>query len=155
MGLQPELLEGADLPTGIQSLAAEFRGNTLIDLELQLDPSLPELSQDHAAHLLAITREAFSNIARHSGATRASLDLTARNDAIRLVIGDNGQGFDVSQARSSRQRGLGNLRSRSEAIGGELNLTSEPGAGTRLEVIVPLQAPTPAPGTSREIGQSQ
>ena len=110
MGLQPELLEDADLATGIATLAAEFRGNTLVDLELHVDPTLPDLRRERAAHVLSITREALSNIARHSGATRASLDLTAHEGTMRLVIGDNGQGFDIDETRSPRQRGLINLR---------------------------------------------
>jgi len=140
MGLQPELLVDGDIGAGIESLVAEFRANTLIDLELSLDRDLPELPHDHAAQLLAITREGLSNIARHSAATRASLEVTTRDDTLRLVIGDNGRGFDVSQPRSTRQHGLTNLKARAEAAGGSLTLTSEAGAGTRLEVEIPTGA---------------
>jgi signal transduction histidine kinase len=154
MGLQPEMLAEADLTAGIKTLAAEFQANTLIDLEVRLDPALPELPREHAAHVLAITREALSNIARHSGATRSSLDLTERDGAMRLVIGDNGRGFDVGEARSSRQRGLTNLHSRAEAVGGTLNLNSEPGAGTRLELTIPLVADEPGAATRAEGDQN-
>jgi signal transduction histidine kinase len=140
MGLQPELLTDADLIAGLRTLAAEFTANTLIDLELQIDEGLPELSREASAHLLAITHEALSNIARHSGATRATLALAAPDGQMRLVIGDNGRGFDVVEARSARQRGLTNLHSRAEALRGTLNLESEPGAGTRVELRVPLAA---------------
>jgi signal transduction histidine kinase len=138
MGLQPELLIDADLAAGIETLAAEFRANTLIDLELRIGSELPELPRDHAAHILAITREALSNIARHSTATRATIELFATDGALRLVIGDNGRGFDVDAARSPRQRGLGNLRARAEAVGGRLALTSEEGAGTRVTAEIPV-----------------
>ncbi|HLB45185.1 MAG TPA: GAF domain-containing sensor histidine kinase [Candidatus Limnocylindrales bacterium] len=144
MGLQPELLIDADLGAGIETLAAEFRANTLIDLELRIEPELPELPRDHAAHILAITREALSNIARHSTATRASIELAVRDDALELVIGDNGRGFDVDGARSSRQRGLANLRARAEAVGGKLTLTSEAGAGTRVTAEIPTSGPAAA-----------
>jgi len=140
MGLQPELLTDADLIAGMRSLAAEFTANTLIDLEIETSDGVPELSRDASAHLLAITREVLSNIARHSGATRASLVLTAADGLMRLVIGDNGRGFDIAEERSARQRGLTNLHSRAEAIGGTLNVDSEPGAGTRVELTVPLVA---------------
>ncbi len=151
MGLQPELLIDADLGAGIETLAAEFRANTLIDLELRIDAVLPELPREHAAHILAITREALSNIARHSTATRATIELAARDGTLMLVIGDNGRGFDVDGARSPRQRGLANLRARAEAVGGELNLTSEAGAGTRVVAEIPItRSPdvTPAADTS-------
>ena len=142
MGLQPELLIDADLGAGIESLAAEFRANTLIDLELDIDGEVPELPREHAAHVLAITREALSNIARHSTATRASIELAATNATVHLVIGDNGQGFVVDEPRSSRQRGLLNLRARAEAVGGTLLLTSEPGAGTRVQAEIPISGTT-------------
>jgi signal transduction histidine kinase len=147
MGLQPELLIDADLGAGIETLAAEFRANTLIDLELRLEPELPELPREHAAHILAITREALSNIARHSTATRATIELTAHDGTLELVIGDNGRGFDIEAARSSRQRGLANLRARAEAVGGKLTVTSESGAGTRVVAEIPItRAADVAPG---------
>ena len=105
MGLQPELLEEADLAAGIETLAAEFRANTMIDLELRLDTALPDLPREHAMHMLSITREALSNIARHSGATRASLEVLDRAGTLRLTVGDNGQGFDPNEARTHASEG--------------------------------------------------
>jgi signal transduction histidine kinase len=151
MGLQPEMLIDADLGAGIETLAAEFRANTLIDLELRLATELPELPREHAAHILAITREALSNIARHSTATRATIELAAVDGTLTLIIGDNGRGFDIDAARSSRQRGLNNLRARAEAVGGRLILTSEPGAGTRVAAEIPTNRSVdvaPAAGTN-------
>jgi NarL family two-component system sensor histidine kinase LiaS len=138
MGLQPELLAGSDLSSGLQTLAAEFRANTLIDLELNVQPDLPELPHELGAHILAIAREGLSNIYRHSHATRASIDLTHRDDALLLVVTDNGRGFDTGGTRSPRQRGLANLNSRAEAVSGGLTLASESGTGTRLEVHIPF-----------------
>ena len=78
------------------------------------------------------------NIARHSKATRATIGLSADNGMLSLVIGDNGRGFDIGAARSSRQRGVGNLHARAEAVGGKLDLNSEEGAGTRVTVDIPI-----------------
>lgn len=138
-GLQPELLEDADLPSGINSLATEFRANTMIDLDVGIEHGLPDLSADHAAQILSITREALSNIARHSGATRASVTLGGVNGVVRLTIGDNGRGFDLNKPRSGSQRGLANLRSRAEAAGGGLSLNSELGVGTTLVAEIPVR----------------
>jgi signal transduction histidine kinase len=139
-GLQPELLGEADLASGIQSLAAEFRTNTLIDIDVLIAEGLPELPVGHAAHILAITREGLSNMARHSRATRASVALDVDDGVVRLTIGDNGAGFDPAQPRSSAQHGLTNLRSRAEAAGGMLTVSSGVGAGTRLLAEFPLRA---------------
>ncbi len=140
LGLRPEMLDEADLASGLHSLAAEFQLNTMIDLELRLAEPLPELLPATSAHLLAMTREGLSNVARHSGATRASLELSAEDGTLRLIIGDNGRGFDASEARGRQQHGLANLRSRAEAMGGSLIVQSEPGAGTRLEARIPGDA---------------
>ena len=138
-GLQPELLEESDLATGIQALAAEFRANTLIDLELKVAKNLPVMPADHAAHILAITSEGLSNIARHSGSTRAAVELDSEGGQLRLTISDNGDGFDPAQARNRGQHGLSNLTSRAQAVGGTLALASEPGVGTRLVAQIPVK----------------
>jgi len=138
MGLQPELLIDADLRTGIETLAAEFRANTLVDLELRIDSDLPELPRDHAGHILAIARETLSNIARHSNATRAAIELIVNDGTATLIVGDNGRGFDIDAARSSSQRGLSNLRARAEQVGGRLILASEAGTGTRVTAELPI-----------------
>jgi signal transduction histidine kinase len=88
--------------------------------------------------VLAITREALSNVARHSAASRASIRLSTTGESLSLVIDDNGRGFDVNEERSSSHRGLANLRSRAEALGGKLNVDSRHGAGTHLELTMPL-----------------
>jgi signal transduction histidine kinase len=141
MGLEPELLADADLRAGLETLAAEFRANTLIDLELHVDAGsavLAELPPDHEAHILSITREALSNIAKHSNATRATVELTADDRSLTLAVSDNGHGFDIDAARGSHQRGLGNLRARAEGVGGRLILNSEAGTGTRVMAELPI-----------------
>jgi signal transduction histidine kinase len=138
-GLQPELLETSDLATGIRSMAEEFRGNTLIDLEVDVADDLPEMPTEQASHILAITREGLSNISKHSRATRAWVDLHATDGTCQLTIRDNGQGFDPTQPRGSEQHGLANLHARAEALGGQLTISAEPGDGTRLEVEIPMR----------------
>lgn len=138
-GLQPELLETADLGSGIRSMAAEFRGNTLIDLEVEVATDLPEMPGEFASHILAITREGLSNIAKHSRATQASVELRVDNGVARLTIGDNGQGFDPTQPRSSERHGLANLHARAEALGGSLTISCEPDEGTRVVAEIPMR----------------
>ena len=138
LGLRPELLEQAELASGLHVLANEFQVNTMIDVEVRVPERLPPMPSDTADHLLSMTREALSNIARHSGATRASIELAVGDDALRLLIGDNGRGFDRRRARTSRQHGLTNLQQRARALGGVLVIHSEEGAGTQLEALVPL-----------------
>jgi signal transduction histidine kinase len=138
LGLQPELLDSADLASGIGTLAAEFQVNTVIDLDVRVPSDLADVPPEVAAHVLAMTREGLSNVARHSAATRASIELVRMGGTLRLVIGDNGRGFDSARARERRQHGLTNLQSRAAAMGGSLAIDSEPGVGTRLEATLPM-----------------
>ncbi len=148
MGLQPEMLIEADLRAGLETLAADFRANTVVDVDLHIDAGLTDLPADHEAHILAITREALSNIAKHSDATRAVIDLAATPSGATLTISDNGRGFDMAAPRSARQRGLGNLRARAEAVGGKLELTSAAGVGTKVTAVIPTT--DPAEGRSND-----
>jgi signal transduction histidine kinase len=155
LGLEPELLEDADLASGLRALATEFRGHTITDLELFVHEPVPYLPAGAAAHMLAITREALSNIARHADASRAQVEL--RHDGgeesdgtLRLVIGDNGRGFDPAATRSEEHHGLVNLKSRAESLGGQIEIESELNVGTRIEVRVPLTGhPEPGGGAPR------
>jgi signal transduction histidine kinase len=142
LGLEPELFEGADLATGLSQLAVEFRVNTLIDLELHLPDSPATPPAAITTNLLTMTREALSNIARHSAATRATAELSTNMATLRMVIGDNGRGFDPHAPRTGEHHGLNNLHSRAAALGGRVEIVSELGVGTRVEITVPLETPS-------------
>ncbi len=147
-GLRPALLEGADVVEGLAALADEFRVNTMVDVELRAGSSaeIPDLGPDRIAELLAIAREALSNIARHARATRAEIviepDLVA--GGLEVVIADNGVGFEPGATRSLGHQGLRNIRTRAISIGATLLVDSHPGAGTRIIVRVPGSLPDDA-----------
>jgi two-component system, NarL family, sensor histidine kinase DevS len=86
-----------------------------------------------AAQVLAVAREALSNIARHAHASAAEITLSADSELV-LEVTDNGRGMGGTARRS----GLRNLRDRAAALGGTFELSSEPNAGTRLMWRVPL-----------------
>jgi two-component system sensor histidine kinase DevS len=136
-GLRPELLEQAGLIGGLAALADEFRVNSMIDIDLDtIGTTEVVLSPDQTGQLLAIAREALSNIARHSKATRGSIRVESRDGWIRLSVADNGIGFDPDKQRGPSHQGLINMRARAAEIGGSIELHSEHGAGTRIIVEV-------------------
>jgi signal transduction histidine kinase len=138
LGLRPALLQDLDLDEGLFALGNEFRLNTMIDLELVVPDQLPPVSAEQADQLLHITREALSNVARHSGASRAMLTVATDDGTLSLVISDNGRGFDSAETRGDGHHGLVNLQARAEALGGSLEVKSEPGAGTQVAARIPL-----------------
>lgn len=137
-GLRPELVEAADLAASIAALADEFRLNTLIDVELDLEAAPPDIPAEARIQLLQIAREALSNIARHAKATRASIGVAVEGDVFRLVVADNGRGFDPGAPRDAGHQGLRNMAERAAELGGELSIESSPGAGTRIIVALPV-----------------
>ncbi len=139
LGLRPGL-EGRDLANGIAALADGLRLTTTIDVETRFDAALLDDDRGPAAdgELLQLVREALSNIARHSRASRARIELRSEPDAVVLEISDNGSGFDPTAVAPGQHHGLGNLRDRAAAAGGWLEIVSQPGAGTRIVVRIPV-----------------
>jgi signal transduction histidine kinase len=136
-GLRPELLEGASLGSGLASLVAEYRHNTLIDLELHLPDDVPEPSAEATGNLLAIVSESLSNVVRHSRASWATVELLAEEGgAYELRIADNGIGFDPAQVGRLGHQGLANTRERAARIGAAVRIESAPGQGTRVVIAV-------------------
>jgi signal transduction histidine kinase len=140
-GLRPELLTGASLVVGLAALAEEYRHNMIVDLELRLPDVVLEPPAEVTGHLLAIVAESLSNVARHSQASRAILELTTSDGGamLELTIEDNGIGFDPAGVVKLGHQGLANTRERAAQIGGTVTIDTGAGAGTRVIVRVPAQ----------------
>jgi signal transduction histidine kinase len=140
-GLRPELLTGASLVVGLAALAEEYRHNMIVDLELRLPDVVLEPPAEVTGHLLAIVAESLSNVARHSQASRAILELTTLDGGamLELTIEDNGIGFDPAGVVKLGHQGLANTRERAAQIGGTVTIDTGAGAGTRVIVRVPAQ----------------
>jgi signal transduction histidine kinase/ligand-binding sensor domain-containing protein len=87
-------------------------------------------------NLLLAVREAINNIARHSGATCATLQFACDDEGIHIELEDNGNGFNPKTAEFGS--GLGNMRSRLESMGGTCSWQSAPGSGTKVFLKMPL-----------------
>ncbi|MBP7692578.1 MAG: GAF domain-containing sensor histidine kinase [Anaerolineales bacterium] len=138
LDLRPRRFEGDNLVPALRQLLDEFRGNTLMSVELRADPAVEQtLTLEGRRALFHIAQEALSNAARHSRATRVEIYLIEHEQVIELVLQDNGQGFDAAQTERRVGHGLVNMRDRVTAIGGHCQITSQAGAGTTVRVRVP------------------
>ncbi|HEY2916425.1 MAG TPA: GAF domain-containing sensor histidine kinase [Candidatus Limnocylindrales bacterium] len=145
VGLGPET--GGGLRGALQAMADELVADSQVELAVDLAGASAldmRLSPEAAHELVQIAREAMSNVARHSGARRASLALELVGDEAVLRIEDDGVGFDPDQRLGSGHFGLANLRNRAAALAG--TLTIETGAGTGTRIIVRLPLATQEPG---------
>ena len=145
IGLRPGMT-GAGLASGIAALADAMHLATTIDVETHIGASSAQLTRigDSARHeMLHLVREALSNIARHSRASRAHLQVDAVGDELRLEVRDNGVGFDPAAVASERHHGLVNMRERATAAGGRMEIDSRPGVGTQIVVHIPFEDEVP------------
>lgn len=100
--------------------------------------ALPE----RTAHDLGrVVREAVANAIRHARAQAIEIVAEVQGDRLRLVVADDGTGFDAGMGHRPPGHGLANMTSRVESVGGTLTIDSCPGRGTRLTVVVPLAGP--------------
>ena len=137
MGLRPELLDQHDLVGSLQALAEEVRLNSMVAVEAAIDPAAADaLPEGSRATILHITREALSNVARHSHASHASVILRLDRSSVRLEINDNGVGFDASEVRGPGHQGLTNMAGRATRHGGHLRIETGAGVGTRIIVTL-------------------
>jgi len=101
------------------------------------------LPQGLEASLLRICQESLANILKHANATQVTVTLTFHDSQVRLAIRDNGVGFDPKNPRTRDKEsggfGLITMRERARLLGGELTAQSEPGKGTLVEAILPLE----------------
>jgi signal transduction histidine kinase len=140
-GLRPELLGGTTLVDGLVAIVDEFRHNSMVDVELDFSELLGEPDEVATPHLLGVVNEALSNIARHSGATRATVRASTADDgAVSLAVADNGHGFDPATAVSLGHQGLDNMRSRCATIGATMEIESS-SSGTTVEIRLPAVEP--------------
>jgi signal transduction histidine kinase len=105
-----------------------------IQAVVQMDENL-QLTDQVELELFRLITEALNNALKHAGANQVSVTLQSENGQVALAVKDNGRGFDLAQA--SAGMGLQNLRERVSALGGQIEISSQPGSGTRIRVEIP------------------
>lgn len=151
--LRPLLLDDLGLVPALEWLAHRFTERHGVPVDLALDEEL-EPDPVHASALFRIVQESLANIGKHAQAQRVTLQLerlTGRPGWLRAVVEDDGVGFDSAAPRRLQSLGLMGLRERVQLVGGELQVHSAPGQGTRIEVHAPLM---PLPETAPPAGPS-
>ena len=107
------------------------------DLELAVGEGVPRgLSENRGREIVRIVQEALTNVRRHSGAGHVRVELGVEGDELYAEVRDDGRGFDPEDSRVGM--GRHSMRQRALEIGGEVEIHSEPGGGTRVLCRVPL-----------------
>lgn len=133
--LRPTALAEANLPDLLKQLAEAVVGRARIPVGVHAEETCVELPADVRVALYRIAQEALNNVVKHSGATKAMVSLTCRAEGLRLLVEDDGTGF--SETAGVGKLGLGIMRERAEAVGARIEVRSEQGRGTSVQVDWP------------------
>ena len=137
--LHSSTLDALGLVIGLKSLCREFGAKQGIEVHFTAEDIPQHVRPDVALCLFRITQEGLQNFKKHSGAKKAHLSLRHMGDRLFLSLRDEGIGFDKTE-----KPGLGmlSMRGRARLLGGEFEIHSAPGEGTRIEVWIPLEPVT-------------
>jgi signal transduction histidine kinase len=143
--LRPSQLDDLGLVAALQWYLHEFEARSSLKVDFVSSGSKAQrLPAEHETTLFRIVQEALTNVARHAHASRVSVRVDADGDRLCLTVDDDGVGFDVVSSlsqRGTRGWGLVGIQERAALLGGECEITSWPGRGTRLVVTIPLPGP--------------
>jgi two-component system NarL family sensor kinase len=134
LDLRAAPLEGRTLTEALQLLVDQAD----LPVDMVVSGANRPLSPRVEIGLYRISQEALTNIGRHAQASKVWLEVTMSPEKVKLMVSDNGRGFDPEQIPQNRY-GLIGLNERVRLLHGRLQVESSPGQGTRLEVIIPLR----------------
>ncbi len=139
---RPASGQGAAITAQLRTLASSLSEMPNLHLALQ-EVSGARLAPDVERTVLGIVREALQNIRKHADAKTVQVEVTREGEALRVLVVDDGQGFqpDQQQADPGQHFGLLQMRELAQELGGDLAIASQPGAGTRVEALIPVNAP--------------
>ena len=122
----------------LQDMADQIAKGKPVRIVLTVSGDRRPIEPGLAGELLRITREAIGNSIRHSGAHLITVLVAyGPKDALQINVSDDGSGFDLDQgSRKMKHWGLSSMRDNARKIGAELNITTAPGKGTRVEISV-------------------
>lgn len=132
--LRPEALDELGLTSALAELASGFAAPTGLGIQRQLPSDLPRMASTTELAIYRVAQEALTNVARHADATEVTLELGFDEHDVTMLVTDNGDGTtEIVEAG-----GIRGMRERAVQMNGSLSITSTPGQGTTLRLVVPL-----------------
>lgn len=135
--LRPGVLDDLGLLAAMEWLADDFEKRSHVSCTFHHDAKIP-VPEHVATAIYRITQEALTNVARHARAATVEILLHESGDGLRLLIRDNGCGFDLKRLQECEGLGLTGIHERATLAGGGCTVFSQPGKGTSIECAFPL-----------------
>jgi signal transduction histidine kinase len=138
MDMRPRQLYEENLMDGLERLVKEFQANSLVEANLSGPAEgLEDLPDPQAIALFHICQEALANVAKHAQATKVEVMVWGTPDRILMEVHDDGRGFDPEKIQLTLGHGISNMQTRARNVGGDLEITTDPGRGTTIMAWVP------------------
>jgi len=118
-------------------LSKQFTANTGIPVKFAFPEDGITATAPIANCIFRLYQEAFTNITRYASASDISVTLSTHNQIITAVVEDNGVGFDPTSIQNNKSFGILGMKERVLSLGGEFELISSPGTGTKITVSLP------------------
>jgi len=136
--LRPGILDDLGLVAALEWQANEFQSRTGIQCNVASTLQDTPLDSDLNTAFFRIFQETLTNIVRHANATRVDVNSTREGGMVILTVRDNGRGILAAEIKDRRSIGLLGMEERAALLGGEFEITGEPGRGTLVTVRIPL-----------------
>ncbi len=150
--LRPATLDQLGLRAALEDLAERVSSGAGIELTTDLSIASERLDPELETVVYRLVQEALTNIAKHADAAGVTLQVTQAEGRLDVLVSDDGTGFDPDVERTGF--GLTGMRERVELVGGQLQIESKPGSGTRVGATVPLAADSgPGSGLDQAAGE--
>jgi signal transduction histidine kinase len=136
--LRPAELDLLGLDAAARSLIRRFEQTTGLAIDLTIEGNWSRIGDPQSTALYRMLQECLTNVVKHSNATEARVRLLADQESWRLVVEDDGRGFDTRAGLAPNSFGLAGIRERAGAFGGLVVVDAAPGRGTRIDIALPV-----------------
>jgi two-component system sensor histidine kinase UhpB len=136
--LRPGVLDDLGLAPALEWQARDWQTRTGIECQVSANLEGVTVSPECGTALFRIFQETLTNVARHAQATRVNAQISASNGWSTMEIQDNGRGITGEDRRRTKSFGLLGMSERARLLGGEFNISGDPGKGTTVRVKIPL-----------------
>jgi PAS domain S-box-containing protein len=139
--LYPTVLDDFGFVFAVDLMVKEYRKHSGIEVKIDVTEEDIVISPDHALAAYRITQECLNNIAKHSGASKVQIEVTAKNGFFDMTIHDNGKG--MPREIGVNRHGVFGMIERARYLGGSLQIGSDEGGGTTAHLMLPMATAKP------------
>jgi signal transduction histidine kinase len=136
--LHSSTLERLGLVAGLTALCREFTAQQEIEVDFTHNGIPRSVPPEVSLCIFRIVQEGLRNLKKHSGAAKAQVNLIKAGNSLRVLVCDEGIGFDMKKLKYKSGLGIRSMEERANLLGGRLEIDSKPGEGTRIEARIPV-----------------